>query len=167
MSNIPFFLMNLGLLKDAKSMNIETEHILTLEPLSLAQIDGIIKGTKITQDDKSVYGINTGFGSLCNTVIPQKGLEDLQRNLVLSHSCGTGPAIPNHIAKIVLLLKIKNLSLGCSGVRVTLIERLISMYNADMIPELFEMGSLGASGDLAPLAHLAATLLGEGNVRSE
>lgn len=167
-------------------MNIETEHILTLEPLSLAKINAIIKEkkriflgpdciervkenrayleAKIAQDDKTVYGINTGFGSLCNTIIPEKGLEDLQRNLVLSHSCGTGPAIPTHIAKIVLLLKIKNLSLGCSGVRVALIQRLIGMYNADMIPELFEMGSLGASGDLAPLAHLAATLLGEGYV---
>lgn len=168
-------------------MKIESEHLLTLEPLSLAKIDEIIQKNKrislgqdcikrvnenrayleakIAQDDKTVYGINTGFGSLCNTIIPQKGLEDLQRNLVLSHSCGTGPAIPTQIAKIVLLLKIKNLSLGYSGVRVALIERLIGMYNADMIPELFEMGSLGASGDLAPLAHLAATLLGEGNVR--
>lgn len=167
-------------------MKTETEHILTLRPLSLHEINEVIKEnkiislgedcrnrvnenrayleSKIAQDDKTVYGINTGFGSLCNTIIPQKGLEELQRNLVLSHSCGTGPTIPNHIAKIVLLLKIKNLSLGCSGVRVSLIERLIEMYNRDMIPELFEMGSLGASGDLAPLAHLAATLLGEGNV---
>lgn len=165
---------------------MEIEHILTLAPLSLANINEVIREnkkivlgqdckdrvsenrayleSKISQGDKTIYGINTGFGSLCNTVIPSKGLEDLQRNLVLSHSCGTGPAIPNHIAKIVLLLKIKNLSLGCSGVRVVLIERLIDMYNADMIPELFEMGSLGASGDLAPLAHLAATLLGEGFV---
>lgn len=167
-------------------MRTEMEHILTLGPLSLESIDAIIKGnkrivlgedciervnenrayleSKIAKDEKTVYGINTGFGSLCNTIIPQKELEDLQRNLVLSHSCGTGPTIPNHIARIVLLLKIKNLSLGCSGVRVSLIERLIEMYNEDVIPELFEMGSLGASGDLAPLAHLAATLLGEGSV---
>ncbi len=167
-------------------MNHNSQHILTLEPLTLAQIGEIINSNqqialdeecrnrvkvnrdyleaKISQDNMTIYGINTGFGSLCDTIIPQKGLEDLQRNLVLSHSCGTGPAIPLHIAKIVLLLKIKNLSLGCSGVRVSLLERLIKMYNADMIPELFEMGSLGASGDLAPLAHLAATMLGEGYV---
>ena len=165
-------------------MNHHTQHKLTLKPWTLTQISTIINDNqqiilgddskarveenrlyledKIAQGNKVVYGINTGFGSLCDTIIPQKELELLQRNLVLSHSCGTGPAIPQHIAKIVLLLKIKNLSLGCSGVRVSLIERLIEMYNADMIPELFEMGSLGASGDLAPLAHLAATMLGEG-----
>jgi len=165
-------------------MNNNNQHILGLEPLTLKQISDIIRNNnqvilgqdcidrvtanrnylehRISEDNKTVYGINTGFGSLCNTIIPPKELEDLQRNLVLSHSCGTGPSIPHHIARIVLLLKIKNLSLGCSGVRVSLIQRLIKMYNEDMIPELFEMGSLGASGDLAPLAHLASTLLGEG-----
>lgn len=162
------------------------QHILTLEPLTLVDIERIIYDKKklvlgqdcqgqietnrayledkISNDDKVVYGINTGFGSLCDTIIPQKELERLQRNLVLSHSCGTGPSIPQVIARIVLLLKIKNLSLGYSGVRLVLVDRLIDMYNADMIPELFEMGSLGASGDLAPLAHLAATMLGEGHV---
>lgn len=167
-------------------MNQNLQHILTLEPLTLAQIGKIVSSNnkivlgqdcidrvtvnrnyleaKISQDNKTIYGINTGFGSLCDTIIPQQGLEELQRNLVLSHSCGTGPAIPQLIAKIVLLLKIKNLSLGCSGVRISLVERLVNMYNEDMIPELFEMGSLGASGDLAPLAHLAATMLGEGYV---
>lgn len=167
-------------------MKKNSQYILTLEPLTLARIGKIISNNehivlgqdcinrvkvnreyleaKISQDNKTIYGINTGFGSLCDTIIPQKGLEDLQRNLVLSHSCGTGLVIPQHIAKIVLLLKIKNLSLGYSGVRVSLVERLLKMYNADMIPELFEMGSLGASGDLAPLAHLAATMLGEGYV---
>ena len=115
-------------------MNKISEHILTLEPMTLAQIGKIISKNenivlgqdcidrvkvnreyleaKISQDNKTIYGINTGFGSLCDTIIPQKVLEELQRNLVLSHSCGTGPAIPQHIAKIVLLLKIKNLSLG-------------------------------------------------------
>lgn len=167
-------------------MNQNLEYILTLKPLTLAEIGEIIRDNKkivlgpdcilrvkenrdylesmMSQGNKTIYGINTGFGSLCDTVIPQQGLEDLQRNLVLSHSCGTGPAIPLHIAKIVLLLKIKNLSLGCSGVRISLVDRLIKMYNAEMVPELFEMGSLGASGDLAPLAHLAATLLGEGYI---
>jgi len=167
-------------------MNRKSPYILTLESLTLAQIGDIIRSnrkielgqdcidrvqtnrdyleTKMTTEDKTIYGINTGFGSLCNTVIPEKELEDLQRNLVLSHSCGTGPEIPLPIAKIVLLLKIKNLSLGCSGVRVVLVERLVQMYNEGLIPVLFEMGSLGASGDLAPLAHLAATLLGEGHL---
>jgi len=181
-----FYLIDCSWLQKRRilKMNSNTQHILTLQPWTLAQVKDLINSKRqiklgddciaivqenraylesnISKGDKTVYGINTGFGSLCDTIIPPRELEDLQRNLVLSHSCGTGPAIPTKIARIVLLLKIKNLSLGCSGVRVTLIQRLIDMYNADIIPELFEMGSLGASGDLAPLAHLAATLLGEG-----
>lgn len=159
---------------------------ITLHPLSIGDIDKIITDRlflsineevtellienrayleqKMAVREKPVYGINTGFGSLCDQVIPDDQIADLQRNLVLSHSCGTGPIVPLEIARLVLLLKIKNLSLGCSGVRPELLYRLVAMYNAELIPEMFEMGSLGASGDLAPLAHLAASLLGEGYV---
>lgn len=111
-----------------------------------------------------IYGINTGFGSLCNVKISESNLEKLQENLVLSHACGVGDKVPAMLCKKILLLKIINLSFGYSGVRVELIEKLIEFYNAGIYPVIFQLGSLGASGDLAPLAHLSLPLIGEGMV---
>jgi histidine ammonia-lyase len=120
---------------------------------------------KKMQDPNAVYyGINTGFGSLCNVKIAPDAIEQLQHNLVVSHACGTGNDVPKQIVKLMLLLKIKNFTYGNSGVRLLLVQRLVDMYNADMLPVVFTQGSLGASGDLAPLAHLSLPLIGEGGV---
>ena len=119
---------------------------------------------KIKRHDKLIYGINTGFGSLCNTAIEEKDLEQLQRNLVLSHACGTGEEVPQDIVKRMLLLKILGLSHGSSGVQVETVERLIYFFNHNILPVVYQQGSLGASGDLAPLAHLSLPLIGEGEV---
>ncbi|MBK6573064.1 MAG: histidine ammonia-lyase [Saprospiraceae bacterium] len=112
----------------------------------------------------SIYGINTGFGSLCNTVIPEFELDQLQYNLVRSHACGTGNYISKESSRLVLLLKIISLSKGNSCIRSETLQFLIKLYNEDIIPAIPEMGSLGASGDLAPLAHLSLPILGEGSV---
>lgn len=119
---------------------------------------------KIKPHDKLIYGINTGFGSLCNTAIPNEDLEQLQRNLVLSHACGTGEEVPQEIVKRMLLLKVLGLSHGHSGVQLATVERLIYFFNNNILPVVYQQGSLGASGDLAPLAHLSLPLIGEGEV---
>lgn len=111
-----------------------------------------------------VYGVNTGFGSLCDTVIGQDELSQLQENLVKSHACGTGNPIDRNLAKLMLLLKAKGLLYGHSGVQQQTVQRLLDMYNADAVPVIYEQGSLGASGDLAPLAHLSLPLIGMGEV---
>lgn len=120
---------------------------------------------RIAQAGAPMYGINTGFGSLCNTVIPNEQLTDLQINLVLSHACGMGDELPPEIVRIMLLLKAKGLSYGNSGAQVLTVQRLLDFYNAGLIPVVYEQGSLGASGDLAPLAHLSLPLLGKGQFR--
>ena len=114
--------------------------------------------------DKPIYGVNTGFGSLCNIKIADDQLTQLQENLVMSHACGTGERVRPEIVKLMLLLKIQSLSYGHSGVSVTLVQRLIDFFNNDILPVIFEQGSLGASGDLAPLAHLSLPLIGKGKV---
>ena len=119
---------------------------------------------KMEQSDALIYGVNTGFGSLCNHRISNEDLGQLQTNLVLSHSCGTGDKVPAEIVKIMLLLKVQSLSYGHSGVQLKTVERLIEMFNKNILPVVFQQGSLGASGDLAPLAHLSLPLLGEGKV---
>jgi len=119
---------------------------------------------KIEQSEGLIYGINTGFGSLCNTAISKEDLSQLQRNLVLSHSCGMGEEVPHEIVKLMLLLKVLGLSKGNSGVQLETIERLLFYYNENIFPVVYQQGSLGASGDLAPLAHLCLPLLGEGEV---
>ncbi|MFK5891215.1 MAG: histidine ammonia-lyase [Flavobacteriaceae bacterium] len=119
---------------------------------------------KLNDSDTPIYGINTGFGSLCNVKISDKNLSKLQENLVLSHACGTGDRVPNEIVKLMLFLKIQSLSYGHSGAQLETVERLVSFYNNDILPIVFTQGSLGASGDLAPLAHLALPLLGKGKV---
>ncbi len=119
---------------------------------------------KMEQSDAPIYGVNTGFGALCNHKITNKDLGTLQKNLVLSHACGTGEKVPDEIVKIMLLLKVQSLSYGYSAVQLETIERLIDMFNRNILPVVFQLGSLGASGDLAPLAHLSLPLLGEGKV---
>ncbi len=120
---------------------------------------------KVKNADRPFYGINTGFGSLRNQRISNENLEQLQENLVKSHAAGAGDEVPEEIVRLMLFLKIHSLSLGVSGVRVALVERLIKMYNHDCLPVVYQLGSLGASGDLAPLAHLSLPLLGLGKVR--
>jgi histidine ammonia-lyase len=119
---------------------------------------------KMSNDGAPIYGINTGFGSLCNVKISNENLSQLQSNLVKSHACGTGDLVPNEIVKIMLLLKIQSLSYGHSGVQLQTVERLVDFYNNDILPIIYTQGSLGASGDLAPLAHLSLPLIGGGEV---
>jgi histidine ammonia-lyase len=119
---------------------------------------------KIENVDQPVYGVTTGFGSLCNKTISRDQLSALQKNLVMSHACGTGAEVKPEIVKLMLLLKIHALAKGFSGVQLITVERLIEMFNYDVLPVVYELGSLGASGDLAPLAHLTLPLLGLGEV---
>jgi histidine ammonia-lyase len=119
---------------------------------------------KLDQSDELIYGINTGFGSLCDIRISDEDIDTLQLNLVRSHAAGTGDTVPQEVVRLMLLLKIQGLSYGHSGVREVLVQRLIDFYNESVLPVVFELGSLGASGDLAPLAHLSLPLLGEGEV---
>ena len=120
--------------------------------------------SKIRNSEQPVYGITTGFGSLCDISVGGDELSQLQRNLVMSHSCGTGEQVPSEIVRLMLLLKIRSLSYGYSGVRLETVERLIDFYNSGILPVVYQQGSLGASGDLAPLAHLSLPLLGLGEV---
>lgn len=119
---------------------------------------------KIRNTDSSIYGINTGFGSLYKKQISTGDLEQLQRNLVMSHACGTGAEVPAEIVKLMLLFKVQSLAYGHSGVQVQTVKRLIDFYNRDIYPVIYQQGSLGASGDLAPLAHLCLPLIGLGEV---
>ena len=121
--------------------------------------------SKIRNSEQPVYGITTGFGSLCDISVGGDELSQLQRNLVMSHSCGTGEQVPSEIVRLMLLLKIRSLSYGYSGVRLETVERLIDFYNNGILPVVYQQGSLGASGDLAPLAHLSLPLLGLGEVK--
>ena len=119
---------------------------------------------KLAETDAPIYGINTGFGSLHNVGIAPAQREQLQVNLMMSHACGTGAEVPPPLVRLMLLLKVQSLSYGHSGVQVSTAERLLAMYNREVLPVVYEQGSLGASGDLAPLAHLCLPLLGLGEV---
>ena len=159
-------------------------HALGIKKLSLSDIETILKSpieldatsvaniekcrdyldSKMKEEGKTFYGINTGFGSLCNVKISNDDIEQLQENLVLSHACGMGNEVPQDIVKLMLLLKVKNFVYGNSGVSLQVTERLISFYNQNILPVVYQLGSLGASGDLAPLAHLSLPLLNKGEV---
>lgn len=119
---------------------------------------------KLKNSDQPFYGINTGFGSLRNIRISNDQIEQLQENLVMSHACGVGDEVPPEIVKLMMLLKIQSLSYGNSAIDISTLWRLIDFYNHDVLPVVFQKGSLGASGDLAPLAHLSLPLLGMGTV---
>ena len=119
---------------------------------------------ELNTSNSTFYGINTGFGALCNIRISSSEIQELQHNLIRSHACGAGDEINSEIVRILLLLKIISLSGGYSGVRVELVDLLIQLYNHDVLPVIYEQGSLGASGDLAPLSHLGLVIIGEGEV---
>ena len=122
---------------------------------------------KMENPEKPIYGVTTGCGSLCDHSISKKDLSTLQKNLVMSHACGTGEMVPEEIIRLMLLLKVQSLSYGNSGVQVVTVERLIDFFNNDVLPVVYNQGSLGASGDLAPLANLMLPLLGLGEVHYE
>ena len=121
--------------------------------------------TDIVSRDQVVYGVNTGFGMLANTRIKSADIRELQRKIILSHSAGVGDNLDDHLVRLILILKINSLARGYSGVRPELIDALIRLLNAEVYPCIPEKGSVGASGDLAPLAHLSAVLIGEGQAR--
>src|SRR5258705_2149601 len=122
---------------------------------------------RILASGQPAYGINTGFGRLSQTRIADGELEALQQNIVLSHAAGTGPLLDDATVRLTLALKIESLARGYSGVRMELIERLLELYNERLYPRIPSKGSVGASGDLAPLAHLSLALLGIGEVRTK
>lgn len=122
-------------------------------------LDGYLK-----ESENPVYGINTGFGSLCNTEISSEDLTLLQNNLLRSHACGMGDLVPNEVVRLMLVLKAKSLSHGHSGVQLATVELLLELYHRDILPLVYNQGSLGASGDLSPLSHLCLPLIGEGEV---
>jgi histidine ammonia-lyase len=139
---------------------------LTLDPRSRARLAaGADAVRRIVAQGKPVYGINTGFGKLAQTHIADDQLELLQRNLVLSHSVGVGPPLSDEVVRLTMLLKVASLARGFSGVRSEVVDAILAMLNAEIYPSIPAKGSVGASGDLAPLAHLSATLLGWGEVR--
>ena len=137
--------------------------------LSHESTEAVIKCRKYLDDkmkdiDRPLYGITTGFGSLYNVTIPLEDLSQLQHNLMMSHACGTGPTVRPEIVKLMLFLKAQSLSYGHSGAQLVTVQRLIDMFNNDVLPVVYQQGSLGASGDLAPLAHLSLPLIGLGEV---
>ena len=119
---------------------------------------------RLKSGEEVIYGINTGFGSLYNCVISREDLGKLQKNLVMSHACGVGEEVPQKVVRLMLLLKAQSLSYGNSGVQLETVQRLLDFYNEGVIPVVYQYGSLGASGDLAPLAHLSLPLIGMGEV---
>ena len=161
-------------------------HQISAEHLTIQKIAEIIKGhytlelsedaikrishcreyldKKIAESDKPIYGVTTGFGSLCKISISNDQLSQLQINLMLSHACGVGERVPNDIVKIMILLKVQSLSYGYSGVKLDTVERLIDLFNNDVYPVVYKQGSVGASGDLVPLAHLCLPIVGLGEV---
>jgi histidine ammonia-lyase len=131
---------------------------LTRISVSAASVDRIVAG------GETVYGINTGFGLLASTRIAADRLAELQRNLILSHSCGLGDALPRHVVRLMIVLKLLGLGRGFSGVRPLVIDALQGLLDRDAMPLIPSQGSVGASGDLAPLAHLIAAMMGEGRI---
>jgi len=112
-----------------------------------------------------IYGVNTGFGALCNVVVDAANLSKLQTNLVRSHACGAGSEISPELVRLMMALKVQSFAVGVSGIRLEVVQQILNMFNSGAIPVVYELGSLGASGDLAPLAHMSLPLLGEGEVR--
>jgi histidine ammonia-lyase len=145
---------------------LENDINLTLseESINLINVCRNYLDKKLETNTAPIYGITTGFGSLHKKTISNDQLNKLQENLVMSHACGTGPVVKEEIVRLMLILKIHALSLGKSGVQVTTVQRLIDFFNEGVTPVVYEQGSLGASGDLAPLAHLVLPLLGMGEV---
>ncbi len=165
---------------------MQSIHLISNKQLTLSDLDRVLHGhskiglseeskksilrcreyldQKIASSSSPIYGINTGFGSLYDRNIPNDQLEKLQENLVMSHACGTGAEVPREIVLLMLFLKVQSLSYGHSGIQLATADRLVAMFNERVLPRIYEMGSLGASGDLAPLAHLSLPLIGKGEV---
>ncbi|RZJ75989.1 MAG: histidine ammonia-lyase, partial [Brevundimonas sp.] len=138
----------------------------SLTPAAWADVDkSAAVVAAILAEGRTVYGINTGFGLLANTSIAPEDLETLQKNLVLSHACGVGALLSDAVTRLLMVLKIASLSRGASGVRRGTMEALIALVNADILPCIPSKGSVGASGDLAPLAHMSCVLIGVGEAR--
>ena len=142
---------------------LATEHTpVFIAPAALDLLDqGAATVARIVEDGRTVYGVNTGFGLLANTRIDDADLETLQKNLVLSHACGVGAALADQTVRLIMALKIASLTRGVSGVRRQTVQLLADMLNRGLVPLIPAKGSVGASGDLAPLAHLAAAMIGE------
>lgn len=139
---------------------------LSLVASAAAQIDASVACVEqILAEDRTAYGINTGFGLLASTRIASHDLENLQRSLVLSHAAGIGAPLDDAMVRLIMVLKINSLSRGFSGIRRKVIDALIALVNAEVYPHIPLKGSVGASGDLAPLAHMSLVLLGEGKAR--
>jgi histidine ammonia-lyase len=139
---------------------------LSLDPSAYPAIDAASQAVQdIVAKGDAAYGINTGFGLLAKTRIPDDKLEQLQRNLILSHSVGTGDLMSDHVVRLLMLTKIGSLARGYSGIRRLVIDTLIALYNANIMPAIPVKGSVGASGDLAPLSHMTLAILGVGPVR--
>jgi histidine ammonia-lyase len=155
---------NLNIEEIEKILKKNTKLALSKESVDLINHCRKYLDRKLENNTSPIYGITTGFGSLHNKTISHDQLNKLQENLVMSHACGTGPEVREEIVRLMLLLKIHALSLGKSGVQVATVQRLIDFFNEDVSPVVYEQGSLGASGDLAPLAHLVLPLLGMGEV---
>lgn len=119
---------------------------------------------KMKSQKEPIYGVTTGFGSLCNISVGADELSQLQKNLMMSHACGTGERVPSEIVKLMLLLKVQSLSYGHSGAQLCTVERLVDFFNEEVTPVIYQQGSLGASGDLSPLAHMCLPLIGLGEV---
>ncbi|NNF33015.1 MAG: aromatic amino acid lyase, partial [Saprospiraceae bacterium] len=138
----------------------------SLSPGAISRINkSSARVESITDGDKAVYGINTGFGPLCTTIIEKSKLSQLQHNILLSHSVGVGAILDDEIVKLMLVLKIHSLSKGHSGIRLKVIEWMMWMLEENIVSAVPSQGSVGASGDLAPLAHLFLPLIGEGKVK--
>ena len=161
-----FIIPSSGLtLSDIKKIISEKLTIkLSKEAILRIKNNRVFLDNRLSDSNEVFYGINTGFGSLCNELISNNDLKKLQVNLVKSHACGAGREIDLPIVKLMLLLKANALSMGFSAVKLNTVEKLIFLFNNDILPVVFESGSLGASGDLAPLAHLCLPLIGEGMV---
>ncbi len=155
---------NLSLEKIGEIINSNIRLSLSEDSIELVNRCRNYLDRKLKSDTSPIYGITTGFGSLQNRTISKDQLNKLQENLVMSHACGTGQPVKEEIVRLMLLLKIHGLSLGKSGVQVATIQRMVDLFNERITPVVFEQGSLGASGDLAPLAHLVLPLLGRGEV---
>ena len=156
-----------GQLSLAQLRNIYQQPVsLSLDDSASKQIDASVACVEqILIENRTTYGINTGFGLLASTKIASEDLENLQRSLVLSHAAGVGEPLSDDMVRLIMVLKVNSLSRGFSGIRRIVIDALIALINAQVYPHIPLKGSVGASGDLAPLAHMSLVLLGEGKAR--
>ncbi|QEX19525.1 histidine ammonia-lyase [Hypericibacter terrae] len=163
----PTFTLRAGHLTLADLRRLEAGGVaVALDPAAHQAIDASVETVRaVIRENRTVYGVNTGFGSLARTRIADAELAELQRRLVLSHAAGTGPALSDRVVRLVLLLKANGLARGHSGVRREAIEMLLTLYGAEALPVIPAKGSVGASGDLAPLAHMTAAMIGQGEIK--